>query len=74
MTVLGQSRANGSANTTEVGGFTVANIRVGYRVPKLGQRGEVFAAIENLLDKAYQFRDGYPMPGRSLQVGVKASF
>ncbi len=74
MTVLGQSRANGSANTTEVGGFTVANIRLGYRVPKLGQRGEVFAAIENLLDKAYQFRDGYPMPGRSLQVGVKASF
>lgn len=73
MTVLGQAR-NGSLNTVQVAGFTVANVRVAYKVPQLGQRGEVFAAIENLLDKTYAFREGYPMPGRSLQLGVKSSF
>lgn len=73
MTVLGQARTV-STNTVQVNGFTVANLRLGYKVPQLGQRGEVFAAIENLLDKTYAFREGYPMPGRSLQVGVKASF
>jgi iron complex outermembrane receptor protein len=74
MTVLGQARADGSANTSKVGGFTVANVRVGYAVPALGQRGEIFAAVENIFDRQYEFRSGYRMPGISAQVGLKTSF
>ena len=74
MVVLGQARASGAPNLTQVDGFTVANVRAAYQLPALGKRGEVFIAAENLFDVQYQFRDGYPMPGRSVQVGVHASF
>lgn len=74
MTVLGQARVDGSANTQDVGGFTVVNTRAGYAVPALGRGGEVFVAVENLFDRQYEFRSGYPMAGRSVQVGLKASF
>jgi iron complex outermembrane receptor protein len=74
MNVLGQARADGAPNPTKVDGFTVANVRAVYQMPALGKRGEVFVAIENLLDQQYEFRSGYPMPGRSMQVGLHASF
>jgi iron complex outermembrane receptor protein len=74
MTVLSQARSDGSANTSTVNGFTVANLRVGHQLPLLGQRGEVFVSVENLFDKDYSFRPGYPMAGRSFQLGVHASF
>jgi iron complex outermembrane receptor protein len=74
MTVLGQGRANGAPNLTKVEGFTVANVRAAYQVPALGKRGEVFVALENLFDQQYEFRAGYPMPRRSAQVGLHASF
>jgi len=73
MTVLKQDRS-GTANTAKVDGFTVVNMRVGYKLPSLGKRGEVFLATENLTDQTYYFRTGYPMPGASAQVGLKASF
>ena len=74
MTVLSQARADGSANTSTVDGFTVANLRVARQLPQLGRRGEVFVSVENLFDKDYSFRPGYPMAGRSFQLGVHASF
>jgi iron complex outermembrane receptor protein len=74
MMVLSQGRANGAANTDTVDGFTVANLRVARQLPWLGQRGEVFVSVENLFDKDYSFRPGYPMAGRSFQIGVHASF
>jgi iron complex outermembrane receptor protein len=74
MVVLGQARASGPPNLTQVSGFTVANLRAAYKLPALGARGEVFVAAENLLDQPYEFRAGYPMPGRSVQVGLRASF
>ena len=73
MTVLKQGR-DGSTNSARVDGFTVANLRVGRKVPLLGERGEAFVAIENLFDEDYSFRAGYPMPGRSYQFGLRASF
>ena len=36
--------------------------------------GEAFVAVENLFDEDYSFRAGYPMPGRSYQFGLRASF
>ena len=74
MVVLGQARASGAPNLTQVSGFTVANMRAAYKVPALGARGEVFVAAENIMDQQYEFRAGYPMPGRSVQAGLHASF
>jgi iron complex outermembrane receptor protein len=43
-------------------------------LPQLGKRGEIFVAMENLLDTRYAYRPGYPMPGRWGQIGFSASF
>ncbi|WP_411275694.1 hypothetical protein [Diaphorobacter sp. LI3] len=43
-------------------------------MPALGSKGEVFVALENIFDRDYAYRPGYPMPGRSAQVGLTASF
>lgn len=71
---LNRSRTAGAVNTERVGAFTVANVRVSYPIPALGKKGEVFVALENLFDRNYAYRPGYPMPGRSAQVGLTASF
>lgn len=71
MTVLSQARANGATNTDEVGGFGVVNLRAAYALPAWGPKSELFAAVENLGDKRYGYRPGYPMPGRSGLVGVQ---
>jgi iron complex outermembrane receptor protein len=71
---LNRARAAGAINTDKVSAFTVANTRVSYPVSGLGKKGEVFAAVENLFDRTYAYRPGYPMPGRWGQVGLSASF
>lgn len=72
--VFSNARRLGSTNTQKVPGFTVANMRLSYPLPALGKKGEVFVAVENLFDKNYAYRPGYPMPGRWGQVGLAASF
>lgn len=57
-----------------VGSFTVANARVSYPLAALGTKGEVYVAVNNLLDANYQYNAGYPMPGRNLRVGMSANF
>jgi iron complex outermembrane receptor protein len=74
MLTLNQARAAGAVNTQSVDGFTVVNARAAYLLPMLGDRGEIFVAIENLTDENYQMRPGYPMPGASAQLGVNFSF
>ena len=61
-------------DTSKVKGFTVANMRLSHPIPALGKKGEVFLALENIFDKKYSYRNGYPMPGFSAQVGLSASF
>ena len=70
---LSQSRNAGTINTQKIDGFSVANVRVAYPVPALGKKGEVFLAMENLFDRSYAYRPGYPMPGRWSQIGLSAS-
>ncbi len=70
MTVFGAERAFGAANTQQVDGFLVVNLRPAYALPNLAGRGELFVAVENLFNASYEYRPGYPMPGTSLQVGV----
>jgi iron complex outermembrane recepter protein len=73
MFVLNKSRANASTNSARVGGFAVVNLRAAYALAALGPRGEVFVALDNLGDKRYAYRPGYPMPGRSGQIGLNYS-
>ena len=71
---LNRTRVSGESNTTPVSGFTVANMRVAYPVQALGKKGEVFVMVENMFDRDYSYRSGYPMPGRWGQVGLSTSF
>lgn len=71
---LSRSRTAGALNTERVGSFAVANARVAYPVPALGKQGEVFLSVDNLLNRQYSYRPGYPMPGRTAQLGFSASF
>ncbi len=73
MFTLNRARADGSANTEQVGGFLVANLRAAFALPVLGRNGEVFAALENLGNRRYAVRPGYPLPGRSGQLGLSIS-
>lgn len=73
MFVLNKARADGAPNASAVGGFGVLNLRAACALDQLGPRGEVFVAFENLADRRYAYRPGYPMPGRSGQVGLNLS-
>jgi vitamin B12 transporter len=53
------------------GSFTIVFASLRYRpVDHLG----LSLRVENLLDKRYEFVDGYPMPGRTVIAGVELSF
>jgi iron complex outermembrane receptor protein len=70
MYVFGRGRTPVAADLARVDGFAVVNVRPSYRLSPLGDAIEAFVAVENLFDRAYEFRPGYPMPGTSVQVGV----
>ena len=71
---LNRERVGGAVNEERVGGFVVVNARASYPIPALGDKGEIFLAGENLLDRDYGYRPGYPMPGIWGQIGLSASF
>jgi iron complex outermembrane receptor protein len=71
---LSRDRNTLNPNIQRVGAYTVVNARLSYPVSALGKKGEVFIAAENLFDRDYAYRPGYPMPGRNGQLGVSASF
>lgn len=73
MFVLNKSRADATPNSARVSGFAVLNLRAAYALAALGPRGEVFVAVENIGDKRYAYRPGYPMPGCSGQIGLNYS-
>jgi len=47
--------------------YFLLNGRLGCR---LHRRIEIFVAAENVTDSNYQFRPGYPMPGRTWMIGL----
>lgn len=71
---LNRSRNISDVNNQRVEAFTVVNTRLALPVRQLGKKGEVFASVENLFDKRYEYRPGYEMPGIWGQIGVAASF
>lgn len=60
----------------EVDDYWLFNGKVSCDVtPKNGKfKGEVFAAVENIFDQDYEYRDGYPMPGTTVMAGLDLSF
>lgn len=36
--------------------------------------GAIFVVCENLTDEQYEYRVGYPMPGRMVHLGVEFKF
>lgn len=71
---LNRTRVAGDVNNERIDGFAVINARFSYKLPFLGQQGEVFANVENILNTTYAYRPGYAMPGRWGQIGVALSF
>jgi outer membrane receptor protein involved in Fe transport len=64
--VAGLFAADGAQN--RLPDYTVLNARTALRLPG---RTAVYVAGENLLDEAYVVMPGYPMPGRTLTVGLQ---
>lgn len=60
---------------SRVDGHLLVNGKISRRLtpPGPGARLDLFAAVENLADTAYEVRPGYPMPGLSLSVGIEAA-
>ena len=71
MHVLSTGRAEGNLSTVEVDGFSILNLRVANSSQWLGSQNEIFVFLENVLDRTYEYRPAYPMPGRSIQFGVR---
>jgi hypothetical protein len=57
-----------------VGPFFVLNGRIGWRLGEKPQGPEIYIAGENLTDRAYEYRPGYPMPGASAMGGMAWGF
>jgi iron complex outermembrane receptor protein len=53
------------------GSFVVANMNAEYQVTK---NLKFFAGARNIFDTAYTLTYGFPEPGRSFYLGVKATF
>ncbi len=58
------------AAAARVEAYSLANLRAGYLVARHPWVAEVFASLENALDEEYEFRVGYPMPGRTFTAGI----
>jgi iron complex outermembrane receptor protein len=71
-----QARAAGAANVERIGAFALLNVRLAYAmaVPSLRHPLELFVAGENVLDRDYRYRPGYPMPGAGVTLGANARF
>lgn len=72
-----QNYETGSGEVVPKGGFAVANLSASRKFP-FGDKGiagpgiTLKAEINNLFDRDYQYVTGYPMPGRTFVLGLKA--
>ena len=54
----------------ELPGYTVVDVRISQKIAL----AEVFFAIDNIFERRYQSREGYPLPGRSFTGGMSMTF
>ena len=64
------SQKEATVALAEVDDYLLFNLRVGYIIRYGGKLGELFVAVENLGDETYEYRPGYPMPGRIFTGGL----
>lgn len=71
-----QTRRKGAQNTTSVDSYFLVNGKLSYEFhePVRGVQCEIYAAAENLTDRAYEYQSGYPMPGITAMAGVCFTF
>jgi len=71
--VMSRARSSVAVNTYWVDSAFLLNGKVSYslRSRESGSGAGLFLAVENLLDDDYQQKYGYPMPGRSMMLGLK---
>ncbi len=57
----------------EKGGFTVVNLTITKQIMKSNRLGNLYirGEVKNLFNKYYEYVLGYPMPGRSIYLGLK---
>ena len=59
--------------------YTLVNLALTYQVPWQGATVETFLRAQNLLDREARVHTSYlkdvaPLPGRGIQLGLRASF
>lgn len=75
MYVLKQARMATAGNTQMVTSHFVMGGRLSWEFQcSFADSGELFLAVENLLDESYEYKPDYPMPGRNFTVGLKLTF
>jgi iron complex outermembrane receptor protein len=60
-----------TARTRRLSRYTDARLRLSY---PLGEHSTVFALVDNLFDRRYEFISGYPMPGVNATGGLTVKF
>lgn len=60
-----------TTHTTYLGSYTDATLRLSH---PLGEHSTVFALVDNLLNRRYEFLQGYPMPGINAAGGFTLKF
>jgi iron complex outermembrane receptor protein len=74
MHVLSQGRTVGATNPAIVGAHFLLNARLARRFTVGGRkntRGEFYLAGENLTDRRFSYRPGYPVPGLNGMAGLR---
>lgn len=66
-----QDWVNGGGKQIEIGGFTVADLNVRYRLDKAQS---VALSVENLTDRFYTEKFGYNMSGRNMRANYRYEF
>ncbi len=71
-----QARRTGESEREKVGSHYLLNGKLSYLLAlrTWNLEGEIFAAGENLTDKRYEYRPGYPMPGINGMAGLRLSW
>ncbi len=60
-----------TAHTAYLNGYTDGTLRLSY---PLAERSTVFALVDNLFNRRYEFLPGYPMPGTNAAGGITLKF
>jgi vitamin B12 transporter len=70
---VGERMAN-AVNTDTLASYTTVDARVGATLTLSKLTWDVTAALVNLTDERVEWMRGYPLPGRTWRVGLRASF